>query len=117
MTESQFRLGVHYPQKVENNMSEQKVTKSQIALMHHTIGVHNTVGVSELSSPYRNYYSASNGCDCMDELNELVEMGLMVKRESAFSSDTLFHLTSNGYMMIGFHSTYPGHPLFKGREE
>ena len=74
------------------------VSEKYLRLMRHTIGADHPNGV-----PYRNYYSASASWGSnIDDLRELVAMGLMVERPSPLSDDTLFHVTAAGYRLLGF---------------
>lgn len=77
-------------------MNEIKVTQEQLDLMRHTIGA------DYRSKPYRNYFSSGESCDGFGLLCEIVDMGLMERRNSPISSDVLFHLTDKGMHILGF---------------
>jgi len=80
-------------------MTEPRVTQEQLDLMRHTAGM---VGWKK---PYRNYFTADDGHSDWETLNELVEMGLMVKRNSPLSPGSIFHLTDQGCWMLGISGT------------
>jgi len=80
-------------------MAEPKVTIEQLDLMRHT------VGLDRSDNPYRNYFSADEGHTHWNSLIELVEMGLMTKRKSTVSSDTIFHITNQGCWFLNIPGT------------
>ena len=80
-------------------MKEPRVTQEQLDLMRHTAGI---VGGKK---PYRNYFTADDGHSDWEALNELVEMGLIVKRNAPLSLDSIFHLTDQGCRMLGLPGT------------
>lgn len=75
-------------------MTEPKVTQNQLDLMRHT------VGLDRGNKPYRNYFSADEGHDSLDDLNDLVDMGLMKKNKTGISPDIIFSLTDTGCYML-----------------
>jgi len=75
-----------------------EVTNSQLDMMRHT------VGLDRGKKPYRNHYSSADGCTGIDELLELVDMGLMTKRRNRLDEmgeSYIFNLTDSGCRMLG----------------
>ena len=65
------------------------VSGRHLELMEHSLGN---------DTHYRNYFLASDGHHDSKELEELVDMGLMVKRQATewMCGDTLYHVTDEG---------------------
>ena len=79
-------------------MSDVKVNQKQLDMMRHA------VGLNRGKKPYRNHYSSADGCDGIEELLELVDIGLMTKRRNSLDEmgeSYIFHLTDKGCWMLG----------------
>lgn len=71
------------------------VTQEQLDLMRHT------VGLDTGSKPHRNYFSADKGHADIQDLRELVDMGLMGQARVSGTPDLMFYLLDRGYWMLG----------------
>jgi len=70
------------------------ITKSQLRLLHHTLGV-----TPERREPYRNHFVASVGHHDQPDLEKLEEAGLMARSPTpkfCNASDMVFHVTEAG---------------------
>lgn len=75
------------------NINEIKLSVSQITKMKHAIGLDNPSQSKKNPVAYRNYYATGDD----PEWNEVVEMGLAVKRSDPFCKDDfVYHLNTHG---------------------
>ena len=73
------------------NISEIKLSVSQIQKMKHAIGLDNPSQSKRKPVAYRNYYAAGDD----SEWNEIVEAGLATKRSDPFcKGDFIYHLNN-----------------------
>jgi hypothetical protein len=70
------------------------LSEGQVNIMRHTLGL------NQSKIAYRNYYSSDAGSSGFDDLNKLVELGYMTRRNSSISPDYIFHTTDKGKSLL-----------------
>ena len=76
-----------------------QVTLKQFELMAHTIGFERKRIKYNKHVCHRNYFTSLENAENTKDLNELVEVGLMEKKE--FDGDMVFWVTDWGFMLFG----------------
>ena len=59
-----------------------------------------TLGLDRSDSPYRNHYCAYPGNDGWEDLLQMVDMGLMTRRDDPLSSLQVFRATDKAQEML-----------------
>ena len=81
-------------------MTDILVSQEELDIMRHTTGTDR-----KRSKPFRNHFCAAPGHHDWQTLKSLTDKGLMTKRKSSFSEDFVFHVTDQGFHMLGFSGT------------
>lgn len=75
-----------------------------LGALQHSLGV-DRFGRGE---QYRNHFCSGEGCDGYDDLVEMVELGLMTRRESKYlGGNSMFYVTDAGRAYVAEHSPAP----------
>lgn len=76
-----------------------EITKKQEHIIRHSLGI------DYAEQPYRNYYMIYSNSDGFDELEKLVELGLMTRRRNNLeevNKSYIYHVTDKGLAALGF---------------